>query len=95
MSTLSDHAFPMHLHLHPHIAQLNLCLSSVGLGICLSEVWAGAVVPFCRPRFSRATVLNSGIPWSTVATLGFALVQVTMQLPIIASVGHLIPHGLG
>lgn len=55
MSSLSDHAYPMHLHLYSHIAQLNLCLSSLGLGVCLSEVWAGAIVPFfCRPRFSRA-----------------------------------------
>lgn len=28
MSTLSDHAFPMHLHLHPQTAQLYLCLST-------------------------------------------------------------------
>lgn len=55
MSSLSDHAYPMHLHLYSRIAQLNLCLSSLGLGVCLSEVWAGAIVPFfCRPRFSRA-----------------------------------------
>lgn len=64
MSTLCDHAFPMHLHLHPQIAQLNLCLSSLGLGVCLSKAGAGAVVPFCRPRYSRAIVLNLGIPWS-------------------------------
>lgn len=36
MSTLNDHAFPMRLHLHPRNAQFNLCLSSLGLGVCLS-----------------------------------------------------------
>ena len=34
MSTLSDHAFPMHLH--PKITQYNLCLpSELGLEVCL------------------------------------------------------------
>lgn len=50
---------------------------------------------FADPDFSRAMVLSSGIPWSTVATPGFALVQVKMQLPTIACAGQLIPHALG
>lgn len=85
MSTLSDHAFPMHLHLHPKCTTQSV-LTLPGSQCSLSQVWAGAIVPFRRPRFSRAMVLNSGIPGSMVATLGFALVRVKMQLPTTACV---------
>lgn len=57
--------------------------------------WGKSVVPFCRPRLSRASVLNSGISWSMAATLGFALVQVNTQSPTTACGSQLIPQGLG
>lgn len=75
MSSLSDHAYLMHLHLYPHIAQLNLCLSSLGLVFTSARSGQELLCLFCRPRFSTAMVLNSGIPWSTVPTPGFALFQ--------------------
>lgn len=71
---LSDHAFPMHLHLQPQMAQLSLCLSSLGLGGSLSRAGAGAAVPSGGPRFSRATVLTQafhGARWQNQVLLWF------------------------
>lgn len=70
MSTLHDHAFPMlcictlKLHDSMYLCPVSLCTPQLG--------GSGAIEPFCRYRFSSTTVVNSGIPWSMVATLGFA-----------------------
>lgn len=75
MSSLSDHAYSMHLHLYPTLHS-SICLSS--LSLVRASARSGQELLylfFCRPRFSRAMMLNSGIPRSMVATPGFALVQ--------------------
>ena len=88
MSTLSDHAFPMHLHLYPPRCITRSVLILTG-SWCNASARARQGCAFRRPRFSRAAVWSSGIP------LGSALAQVKMQLLSIACVGHLIPQDVG
>lgn len=79
MSTLNVHAFPMHSHLHlklhnsicayPHWVLVYASARSGQELLCL----------FADPDFQEQHYLTQvGIPWSTVATPGFALVRVKM-----------------
>lgn len=92
MSSLSDHAYPMHLHMYPYIAQLNLCLSSLGL-VCASARSEQELLClfFADPDFQEQwcwTQAFHGAQWQHQVLLWS---KVKMQLPSIASVGHPIP----
>lgn len=85
MSTLNGHAFPMHLHLHPKLWYSICAYPHWVLVYASTRSGQELLCLFADPDFQEQHYLTqTGIPRSTVATPGFALVQVKMRLPTTA-----------